>query len=288
MIAWSRRHTLVAGVALILLVNATILAGVAGNRSGDPTSRLQLSERELRLPYGGRNNTENSGVTLNLVWRVSGVDEPERIYAGDESSGGAPAWLDRAKLAALGFDVADDQARKPAKRWRTREVLLVLEFDGLSHRQALARAQKNADDQQKLALANPGHAEFERRAKQAGALVAREQYESSRLFVVDAGLDAEALRRQYPDRAHALLMRGQIRPQLLAGRAPEPRLAGYVSALSIGQINVPVKFQPALRRDAATNRAAPFEATLAVGQRLEPWLVSVAEQPAAKRGGAEP
>ena len=52
MIAWTRRHTLIAGLGLILGVNAIVLGGVAYNRSGEPESLLQLSERELYTPFG--------------------------------------------------------------------------------------------------------------------------------------------------------------------------------------------------------------------------------------------
>jgi hypothetical protein len=48
------RITLLAGGALILLVNAVALTGVYLNRSGEPESRLRLSERELGLPWDWR------------------------------------------------------------------------------------------------------------------------------------------------------------------------------------------------------------------------------------------
>ncbi|MFL6653087.1 MAG: DUF4824 family protein, partial [Sulfurifustaceae bacterium] len=51
MIAWSRKRTLLAGIALIAATNAVALVGVAYNRSGEPSSVLKLTERELALPY---------------------------------------------------------------------------------------------------------------------------------------------------------------------------------------------------------------------------------------------
>ena len=264
MIAWNRRYTLIAGVALILSVNAVVLAGVAYNRSGDPTSTLQLSERELR--HGRLSSKENSGVSLNLVWRVRhGNDAPDAD------------WLDQAKLAALGFDVASERAERKYKRWRSKEVLLVLELDGPAYRQALARAQQKADDEEKLLLANPGNKEFERRAKRAREAAENEARQASRLFVVDAGLDVEALRAQYPDPTRSLIVRGQIRPQRVT-HDRQDRLSGHISALSVAQINVPLEFQPALKRAAAIDKAASFSATVAFGKRLEPWLVALTEK----------
>ena len=274
MIAWSRRRTLVAGVALILTVNLIALAGVAYNRSS-ATSTLQLSERELRLPGGRLSHQENSGVALSLVWRVDRANDA--LSADYGSYSGVADWLDRAKLVALGFDLPPDQADRKNPHWPSKELLLVLEFDGPAYRRSLERAQKKADDEEKLKLDNPGNKEFERRAKQARESAENELRASSRLFVVDAGLDADVLRAQYPDPAHALIVRGQIRPQRVT-RGKLDRLAGHVSALSVSQINVPLAFQPALKPVAATDKKPSFSATLAFGQRLEPWVVALTQK----------
>jgi hypothetical protein len=274
MIAWSRRRSLIAGVVLILVVNAIALAGVAFNRSGDPTSILQLSERELRLPYGRWNSKENNGVMLNLVWRVHGGNEEQEAHYGYGSYGGGADWLDKAKLLALGFDLSQDQSDGRLKHWRTKELLLVLELDGAAYRQSLARAQKKADEEEKLSIANPGNKEFEGRAKLAKKAAEHEKRDNSRLFVVDAGFDAQTLRAQYPDQAHYLIVRGQIRPQLVRSDKQD-RLTGYISALSISQINVPVEFQQVLKQAAQISNAASFTATVAFGNRLEPWIVAL-------------
>lgn len=49
---WSRKHTLIAGIALIALSNAVALIGVAYNRSGEPESELRLSSASLRRRIG--------------------------------------------------------------------------------------------------------------------------------------------------------------------------------------------------------------------------------------------
>ena len=273
MIVWSRRRTLIAGISLILVVNAIALAGVAYNRSGAPDSTVQLSERELQAP-GRWRSKENSGVALSLRWRVDGGTGAQEAYYGY----GSAAWLDKAKLAALGFDVAQDQnpAGRTFKQQRMKEVLLVLELDGPAYRQSLERARKKADDEEKLNEANPGNKEFAQRTKAAKERLVREELENTRLFVIDAGLDAQALRAQYPDQAHYLIVRGQIRPQWVS-RDKQERLTGSISAISISQINVPVEFQPALMQTEATNKSARFKATVAYGKRLEPWIVALSE-----------
>ena len=281
MIAGTRRRTLFAGVALILSVNVIALAGVAWNRSGEPESTVRLSERELRLPQGRLHSKENSGVKLHLMWRVYSATSTHENYYGQYSYGGAANWLDKHRLAALGFDVSQDisTTAHALRRQQTRDVVLVLELDGPAYRQSLAQAQKKAEDEEVLKTANPGNKEFERRAKQSKEHALREESENSRLFVVDAGLDAETLRAQYPDKAHYLITRGQVRSQVLTQDRQE-RLTGFIAAVSVSQINVPVHFQDVLKQAPAgsSNKPMHYEATVAFGKRLEPWLVGLSEK----------
>ncbi len=96
-----------------MLTNAIALGGVWWNRSSTPESALTLSERELGLPWRSLRLMENSGLALNLNWRVAGRQAGE-FAGGQMVNGGTPEWLDAAKMAALGFPV--DAARR---RWRT-------------------------------------------------------------------------------------------------------------------------------------------------------------------------
>ena len=106
MIAWSRRRTLLAGIALILAVNAVALAGVAYNRSGEPDSVLRLTERELQASYGWHGSAENSGAALTLRWRVpveESADSRGPVYFGGI---GGSRWI--APLLPSDFRVPND------------------------------------------------------------------------------------------------------------------------------------------------------------------------------------
>lgn len=282
MSAWSRRRTLIAGVALIVLTNAVALGGVAWNRSA-PESSLRLTQRELWLPWSFE--AENSGLALRLAWRAPAVEREgrpafEMPYA---MYGGTPAWLDEVKLAELGFDVTHTEnaatGRARFDKQLPREVLLVLEFDGPAYRQALERMRKFAAAEEALLAANPGKKEFEERAKQAREQLGREEGEASRLFAVDAGLDAAALRAKYPDRARYAIVRGNVRPQF-SGYDNRSQVAGYISQLSVESVNVPHEFrqvlEPVLQRGAGypNRKAAPYEVTVAFGKRFEPWMTA--------------
>lgn len=271
-----RTRALLAGGSLIVLVNALILGGAAYNRSGEADSRLQLSERELYPPYSRSwSFHENGHAPLGLFWRV--LPAKDKDYAGVHNFGGTPAWLDENKLQALGFQLP--AATSSEKNWRShrqRDVILVLEYDGPTYQQALTRARAAQAEESQLLATNPGKKEFVQRSNAAQKWLESEENENSRLFVVDAGLDAATLRARYAARDRYLLARGQVSAYLQSsGDPPRPTLHGRINRLSIQEISVPVEWQPALRTQPDQHNRPRFQATLAVGKRLEPWLLEV-------------
>lgn len=289
MMARSPLRFLVAGIALILITNAVALVGVAYNRSGEPESVLELTQRELKLPYEFGYGGENSGIALTLEWRVLGVESSDSAIqgVGYAGFGGPPAWLDRARLAALGFDVTQSEATEAGRRHYNkqlpREVLLVLEFDGAAYRQALERARQRVAREEALVGANPGREEFRQRAKMAKEALVREEGNNSRLFAIDAGLDAASLRAKFPDRRKYAVVSGQVRVQTV-GSAEKSHLAGYVSNLGIGQVNVPLAFREVFERmpdgrAGLANAASRYSVTVAFGKRLEPWITAASATP---------
>jgi hypothetical protein len=282
-IKWTRTHKLVAGTVLILVTNAVALLGVAYNR-GEAESTLTLTQRELHLPYSWGFKNENSGIALELQWRTL-AEEREDINGlgrGYSGFGSAPDWLDKAKLTALGFDVSKPedtpQGRIHYDKLLSKEVLLVLELDGPAYRTALERMQQHGQKEAALLDANPGKKEFEERAKNAKRTLYQEERINSRLFVIDAGLDAAGLRASYPDRHRYAIVRGQIQPRLVEIKR-KPKLTAYISSVSITRVNVPALhrriFEPLLE-SARTNQydavVTPYQVSVAFGKRLEPWI----------------
>jgi hypothetical protein len=279
---WSRARTLAIGIGLIVLTNAVALAGVWWNRSPPAESTLTLSERELGLPWRSLRTGENSGLALDLRWRVVDRDGGE-LLSGFPYSGGSPAWLDGPRMAALGFEVGDlqsDEGRRRYLRQLPRQAILVLELDGPAWQRALAAARDHAERHGAAAAANASSKEFAERAKRAKEALAREEHVNSRLFVVDAGTDAGQLRRKYPDRTRFMLLNGTIRPFLRDHDHEPTQPGGRITRIDIGKLHVPhalrdpIKVLDAAARGelAGQNR---FSATVSVGQRLEPWIVSV-------------
>ena len=270
---WSRWHTLFTGLALIAVVNGIAISGVAYNRSGEPESKLRLSERELYPPYVWRGNKENSGLSLTLQWRVLPRDAEysKKTSWRYSTNGAAPAWLNEEKMKLLGFAV------KPAAiggsvlsdldHQLPRDVLLVLELNGISYQTVLARAKKYSED-----------------ASDGEKLLKDEQNENSRLFLVDADIDQSTLRAKYPDRSRFAIVRGQVRPepswQRDGGAHP---FFGIVSSLSIDNLNVPLEFKSvfegasAVRSDSEKNNVR-YDVDVSFGHRLEPWITRAARR----------
>ena len=270
---WSRTHTLIAGTALIVVSNAAAMLGVWYNRSGEPESALRLTQRELAPPYWRGVDQESGGLELKLQWRALSQRDNET------GIGGEAAWLDRAKLEALGFDMSQPQntaaGRRHYERLLSKEVFLALELDGPAYQQALQRAQKLVDEQAaKRAPASGMNAPAER--------LKREQTIASRLFAVDASLDSAALRNKYPDRSRYAIVRGHVRVIYYSGSATSSALlSGILNQVINDRVSVPPEFRTTFDSLPRTYNynwqegpASRFEVMLAFGKRFEPWIVA--------------
>ena len=284
----SRKYILLAGAGLILLTNAVALGGAAYNRYGDPESTLRLSERELRPADGWGVDRENSGMALDLRWRTLGkdVESANDFIEGRYAYRGAPTWLNQRKLAALGFNTSSRKA--PGGREydaiSAKQVFLVLELDGAAYQAMLERVRQLGEQAKTAHTGSANVKDVERKVKNAEERLAREETSNSRLFVIDAGLDAEALRAQYPDRTRYAIVRGQVRPYWDRGANGVTELVGHVVGTSAGEINVPLGFQTSFARaNERTSRGENAQLpkrdiTVAFGRRLEPWITAVANR----------
>jgi hypothetical protein len=279
---WSRGHTLAAGIALIALTNAIALGGVAWNRSGEPESVLKLTQREFLTPHGLGLDREGGGLQLSVNWRVLGAESDAAFYWNFH---GAPEWLDEAKLASLGFDVTPPPVM-PKASWRydrqlPREALVVLELDGPTYQTALERARERAAKEAAKG-AETGKTGPGTPAQQAANFLKNEETANSRLFAVDAGRDARALRAKYPDRTRYAIVQGKVRLSYQSRLGKEVRWTGTIDSIQNDRVNVPLEFRraiesaPRLVPPAGVGGGGPaFEVTVAIGKRFEPWIIAV-------------
>lgn len=264
----AQKILLVGGVALIVAVNAFVLAGVAWNRSGVPGSALTLSQRELSLPHAFGLDGERGGVEVALTWRAPTRDDKEDAY--ETRYGRGPFWLDGEKLRELGFDL---QGWRDAYHTR-RAVYVVFELAGASWQRAQAQAQRRLDRALARGSADRRDADALKSAQES---LKYEQEKASRLFAVDAGLDAAALRQRYPDlRSHAIVV-ASVTPSVtvIDGKTI---FGGHIGELSVARISVPHALRGAMEgidRSALDSGRAAFDMDVSWGRRFEPWITAV-------------
>lgn len=273
-----------AALLVIVATNAVTLGLAAWNPVGGPESHLQLAARDFERPdRRDRSAEDGNGPDLILRWRVATaaatVTDTDALDASPWRSGSGPAdWLDDAKLTTLGFPPPGRPAPTALFRARpqdARPVVLVLEFDGPAYRAALLSARRHHEAVLRQ-LATHSAAEATDRRQNADRQLREMETASTRLYVVDAGLDENALRARYPDRSRYALVHGRIAAP--AGTAEAARRRGEVHAVDVGPIHVP----PPLRQRLAVHLARAeaggelqFSAPVAFGRRFEPWLDSL-------------
>lgn len=278
---WSSRTALLSAIAVIAVANAIALGGAAYNRSGEPESTLELTERELQILRWSWPDNENSSIDLHLSVRTRhlySIDMQYEQWRGD--------WLTQQQLRELGFDTAlavdTDEALARRRRDPSKEVFLALEYDGPAYQEALEQRRRAVERAKDLVARNPDDERFEHQLASAREMLAYEEESESRLFAVDASLDAQVLRERYPDRARYAVVRGRVWTHVI-GEPGQRRIAAAPPDVSIETIRVPYPyrvFAESMRSeqgDSYYRRGQPprFAATVNFGRRLEPWIAKM-------------
>ncbi len=274
----SPKRLFVAAFLLVVIVNVIVLGGVYYNRSAKPQALVLLTEREIRLSYN--RNTENSGLSLHVVWRTYQKNADYTYY-----SNGSPDWFDEEKLSQLGFDterykrsIADytDHFRPLPKK-----VFLVLENNSPLHDRALADAEAELETAKKSYAGNPDDNDLKYRMERAEKNWHSEQVARSRLFVVDAGRDVTRLRQQYSDEKRYIIAPGIVRMTRVTIDKADV-LRGFVVNLAVERIHLPLslrqEFEPFLMNSVRyweSEEEPRYQVQLAYGRKYEPWIISV-------------
>ncbi len=287
-----RRAAFWAGLAVILAVSGGTLLGVLWNRTGTPDAVLELEERELILLPAER---ENSGRAM--TWVIDG--ERGQWFSA------SPPWLDGAKLAALGFDTSVDAEADEAERHYNaqpaRLVFVALELGGDAFRKYLAAWEERL---RKEAAGAEGKLPTPERLAEIERELATAPESASRLALVDADRDREALRARHPDRAKVAILRAVARIRWNRPGSPgtnEPpkpaQIEGTLRELQPATLTVPPRLHAALEalpleesgpvlfgtdRVALLGRPSRYRVRVAFGRSLEPWIESI--EPLENRG----
>lgn len=263
---WVTRHALILGLCFILLANMGLWAATYWNRQGTPESTLVLSERELNI-------IRQSYAPLHPVNKEGEVKQAVRLTLRVNNHSnrlGNMYMIPQEKMEALGFShefIEKTGKPKPFFLWRLQKKLafVVLEMEGPFHQQFMLET--------KAALAGSPCNETDKTCESLSSLspeaLKQLQATSSRLYIVDVGLDQQTLRTRYPDRDHYAIVHGTVQasPGTFSDSSP-PQLMGWVQDILVPEISLPLEWHD----DALYERPAHFEAEVSFGQRLEPWL----------------
>jgi hypothetical protein len=264
------------GLAVIVIANAFALGNAAYNRLGEPERTLLLSEREVRVD-NAYPHTENSGVSLRLKWCVgdsssmaAGVGTS--MYSDGNCYGRTPDWLTVGRLRAMGFDTtfdaSDPEARQRFSRQLARPVFLVLELGGSWQQRGIDAAVGALAEREAFAAQRPDSAALKREVMSLRRRVDWMDHSATRLYLIDAGADVDALRAKYSDRTRYAILRGTVRAVQRRWSSDSAWLGGQIELVSGETVNVSAEDQRWLTRRT-------FRVTLGIGKRLEPWIIFV-------------
>ena len=275
------------GFVVLAGTNIFVISGVIYNRSKGPVTLIELTERELQLPYW--TNDENSGLALQLEWRTIGRDKND-FYLGSWDS---PTWFNEIKLKELGFDIENTNSFVYSSEYYKvpipKKAFVVLEYDGKLYKEALKRAEKNFEKEKNILKADieSNSNDFE----WAETHLRDERESETRLFAIDAGLDANKLKEQYNDQTRFIVVPGIVKMRCnYNDKKDNEAPVGYISRLCVEKIHVPLKyrktFDPIMSKEKPKkykfnisqrhiSNLPRYKVKLAYGKRFEPWIQSV-------------
>jgi len=280
---------LAAGCGLLLVSNLLLLGRAAWNRAGDPVCELALTERELELPVEVAGDDSGLALSLRLTTDTPRFARSASPLLRQKLPTPETPWLDRNRLLALGLDLSVDAADPDAgshyDNQVARRVLLVLEMEGDGWRRWIGGRQQQVAALRAEVEAGAAGADALREAE---ALLALDETMRSRLFPVDAGTDAAALREHYPDRRSHAIVEGRIVVRVLHPAGDRPGLAGRVLGPLVSEIHVPQELRAHLEAVLSADRAERaarreserwteptpprYRGVLAYGRLNDPWL----------------
>lgn len=265
-----------AAMLLLVVINGAVLAGVAGNRSGEPDAVVVLTERELKLSHQEK---ENSSVALLLNWRHFPDGEPE--------------WFNKEKLEAVGFDcrtpLNGPDATLRYQKVLPRRTYAVLEYEGAAWEAWRVKEEKKIETLvAKVAVGTATRKELAAAQKRSSWY----QTSGSRLSPIDVGNDPKKLRQTYPDRSCYIITPAKVRLNFRAPGNGQPfapaKLFGTVEQVLTDTIQVPRNKVGSLTTMQASRRRAEYfegfneephapryQVLVKYGKRCEPWVEAV-------------
>jgi hypothetical protein len=227
--------------ALLAVVAFIVLSGY--NRSGNPLSRISVTERELRF-RGLASEDRDRGLELRFD------------YARRADPLEARNWLTEDKMRAVGFTLnvmpGAPEAADTYGRSLPRVAWVAFEYDGGGWREI--------ERQRQLRSASERHPGMP-------------LLEPSRLVPVDAGPDPETLAARYPQ-GH-LILRASLKLGYLPPDNKGPLVHGWIRDLIPSTVHVPREFRDLLASLPPLHNEPRYDVDLEVGRLGVPYVTGV-------------
>jgi len=255
--------------SILVITNIFVFLGIDFNRSGEPTSSIVLSERELQRSY--RSNNENSGISLHVAYRTFSQSSKNQLPYHTQ-----PNWLNYDSLKKLGFDVDKFLKAKYKKTTLAKEVFMVLEYDGQTYQKSLSYKAGELTKAEVLYDENRDDKRLKDRYNSAKKELKREKLYNSRLFAIDTNLNYDELRKKYDDFDKYLIVKALVTMVDRDYYPDKTKIKGYIKGLSITKIHIPLPYKKELETLKSEWNIKPrYSVKLRYGQRFEPWIVEV-------------
>jgi Domain of unknown function (DUF4824) len=272
----ARKKVLAAGIALFILTNIIVISGAMYNRTGEPESLIEFSERELTI--NDWQKKENSGLSLQLNWNQYTFGYGNYYHQFSDE-----------KLLSLGYDLIDSKDRDEVwefiRKQLPRSVWVVLEFNGESYQNKLREAEKQFEEDERLYSLETSNEQLKRKMERSQNELKWEKNSSSRLFAIDVGNNPEQLRQQYPDKSRYIITSGIIRLSYNDDYDTRINITGYISDINVTNIHVPLEhrteFDALPEKEFITQGniyplsfKPRYQVRIGYGKRYEPWIMS--------------
>ncbi len=262
------KRYLTLGLLILILTNIMLFAGVWINRTGLATSELVLTERELSLPYLNVSQQEDSGLALQIKWRVP----LQANDLSDRNNGRRTIDITKAEIEGLGFE-AEQLVQK--SNTLKNELYWALEYDGELYQKQLSII----EDHYQIFLATftkDSDKEQHRLKEQLEEKLDEEKRQSSRLFLLETAQNSEELIEKYINQKNILIVKGQARPtydqKTNAFRLHLHTLSNPDIMLTREQMLLLKELKPV---DTNVVNKPRYTVDVKWGSRFEPWVTSL-------------
>lgn len=266
-------------VSLVLLVNAFILSKVYWNRS-EVSARLQLSERELQLPFNYGFTKEDSSARVSLHWTTPSTEPIDIDMNQWRWQYNRRLQLNSAHFSSFQFPDCAQERRLLQKR----SAWVLLEFNGRSYAEYVEQAEQYHALIMGLTPATNtewSEKELSAKRKQADDFLAAAKADNSRLFVIDAAAEREmleAVQRHHQTIADSqlLIVPAELRAGYYRCDSKEQRTTEIIiDSLTVESLHIPKNFAQGFPQVDDAKQKKKFIAEISYGRLFEPWISSL-------------